>query len=143
MNDTTVSLRRKMAGAADLQSVVRTMKAVAAANIGQYERSVRALDDYFRTVETGLGACFRKMGPKPILPKPGRRAAPGAVVAVVFGSDQGLVGQFNDWVTHYAAKTLAPLSTQPVILAIGERIHAHLSDTGLRPASTFALPHSV
>ena len=62
MSDTTASLRRKLAGAEDLQSVVRTMKAVAASSIGQYENSVRALADYYRTVELGLGACFRKDG---------------------------------------------------------------------------------
>lgn len=38
MSDTAASLRRKIAGAGDLQSVVRTMKALAAANIGQYEQ---------------------------------------------------------------------------------------------------------
>jgi hypothetical protein len=43
MSDTTASLRRQIGGAGDLQSVVRTMKAVAASSIGQYENSVRAL----------------------------------------------------------------------------------------------------
>ena len=60
MSDTTASLRRKIGSAGDLQSVVRTMKALAASSIGQYERSVRALADYYRTVELGLGACFRE-----------------------------------------------------------------------------------
>ena len=59
MSDTTASLRRKIGSAGDLQSVVRTMKAVAASSIGQYEKSVRALADYYRTVELGLGVCFR------------------------------------------------------------------------------------
>ena len=60
MSDTTASLRRKIDSAGDLQSVVRTMKALAASSIGQYEKSVRALADYYRTVELGLGACFRE-----------------------------------------------------------------------------------
>ena len=46
MSNTTASMRRKIAGAGDLQSVVRTMKAVAASSIGQYEKSVSALGDY-------------------------------------------------------------------------------------------------
>ena len=46
MSDTVASLRRQIGSAGDLQSVVRTMKAVAAASIGQYEQSVRALADY-------------------------------------------------------------------------------------------------
>ena len=63
MSDTTASLRRKISSAGDLQSVVRTMKALAASSIGQYEKSVRALADYYRTVELGLGACFRESEP--------------------------------------------------------------------------------
>ena len=66
MIDTTESLRRKISSAGDLQSVVRTMKALAASSIGQYEKSVLALADYYRTVELGLSACFREIGPAPL-----------------------------------------------------------------------------
>ena len=53
MSDTQASLRRKIDGAAKLGSVVRTMKAVAASNIAQYEAAVGALADYERSVEFG------------------------------------------------------------------------------------------
>ena len=43
MSDTLVSLRRKIGGAGDLESVVRSMKALAASSIGQYEKAVLAL----------------------------------------------------------------------------------------------------
>src|SRR5271157_5874208 len=112
MSDTTASLRRKISGAGDLQSVVRTMKAVAASSIGQYENSVRALAGYYRTVELGLGVCFRESGPSPLTaPLIAQRKGPaaGALGAVVFGSDQGLVGPFNDVVADYAVKQLAAL----------------------------------
>ena len=49
------------------QAVVRTMKAVAASSIGQYEKSVGALADYYRTLELELGACFRESGPAPLV----------------------------------------------------------------------------
>ncbi len=62
MSDTLASLRRKIDGAGDLESVVRSMKALAAASIGQYEKSVLALADYYRTVELGLVVCLRKQG---------------------------------------------------------------------------------
>ena len=69
MSDTTASLSRKLDSAGDLQSVVRTMKALAASSIGQYEKSVRALGDYYRTVELGLGACFRESEPASLVVK--------------------------------------------------------------------------
>ena len=65
MSDTTESLRQKIRSAGDLRSVVRTMKALAASSIGQYEKSVRALADYYRSVELGLSACFREIEAEP------------------------------------------------------------------------------
>ena len=81
MSDTTGSLRRKIGGAGDLQSVVRTMKAVAASSIGQYEKSVLALADYYRTVELGLGVCLRGSGPAPLMAPRKRHTAAGAIGA--------------------------------------------------------------
>ncbi len=60
MSDSVASLRHKIASAEDLESVVRTMKAMAASSIGQYENAVRSLDDYYRTVQLGLAACFQQ-----------------------------------------------------------------------------------
>ena len=143
MSDTTASLRRKIGGAGDLQSVVRTMKSVAASSIGQYENSVRALADYYRTVELGLGACLRESGPATLMAPRKRQTVGGAIGAVVFGSDQGLVGQFNDVVADYAVKTLAALTVKPEVWAVGERVHARLADAGLPPMGLFSVPNSV
>ena len=143
MSDTTASLRRKIVGAGDLQSVVRTMKAVAASSIGQYEKSVLALDDYYRTVELGLAACFRASGPASLIAERKGQPVAGAISAVVFGSDQGLVGQFNDVVAEYAVKTLAGLSGKPQFWAVGERVHARLADAGVPLIGLFSVPSSV
>ena len=143
MSETAASLRRKINGAGDLQSVVRTMKAVAASSVGQYENSVRALDDYYRTVELGLGACFRESGSAPLLADQEKQTAAGTLGAVVFGSDQGLVGQFNDVVADYAVEMLASLPGKPQIWAVGERVHARLADAGLPLMGVFSVPNSV
>ena len=143
MSDTTESLRRKIESAGDLQSVVRTMKAMAASSIGQYEKSVRALGDYYRTIELGLGACFRETTPASAIDERMEQREAGAVGAIVFGSDQGLVGQFNDIVADYAIKTLASLPGKPQIWAVGERVHARLTDSGLSMMGRFPVPNSV
>jgi len=143
MSNTTANMRRKIAGAGDLQSVVRTMKAVAASSIGQYEKSVSALADYYRTVELGLGACFRESGPSPLIAEWKGKKVAGAIGAVVFGSDQGLVGQFNDVVADYAVKTLAALPTKAEVWAVGERVHERLADAGLPLMGLFTVPNSV
>ena len=143
MSDTTASLRRKIGGAGDLQSVVRTMKALAASSIGQYEQSVHALADYYHAVELGLGACLRQEEPAPLMAERNRLTVAGAIGAVVFGSDQGLVGQFNDEVADYAVAGLAALPGKPEVWAVGERVHARLADAGLPLVGLFAVPNSV
>ncbi len=141
MSDTTESLRRKLAGAGDLQAVVRAMKALAASNIGQYRKSLLALTGYVRTVELGLGACFRArelaMSPSP------PRSHAGAVCTVVFGSDQGLVGRFNDVVAVDAAEALGPTKRTTKVWAVGERIAARLADEGITATGVFEVPGAV
>jgi F-type H+-transporting ATPase subunit gamma len=143
VSDSMAGLRRKIASAGDLQSVVRSMKALAASSIGQYESSVRSLADYYRTVELGLGACFRASGPIASAGRPRRPAAADPVSAIVFGSDQGLVGQFNDVVADFAIEALAALPGKAQVWAVGERVHARLADAGLPPIGLFAVPNSV
>ncbi len=143
MSDTTASLRRKISSAGDLQSVVRTMKALAASSIGQYEKSVRALDDYYRTVELGLGVCLRGRDLSSSMMAETRPVDSGSVGAVVFGSDQGLVGQFNDVVADYAIKTLATLTGKAQVWAVGERVHARLHDGGMPPVGRFSVPNAI
>jgi F-type H+-transporting ATPase subunit gamma len=143
MSDTTASLRRKIATAGDLHSVVRTMKAMAASSIGQYERSVLALADYYRTVELGLGACFRKGEPATLAGLRQGQSARPSVGAVVFGSDQGLVGQFNEVVVDHAVKALGALTGQTRVWAVGERVHARLADAGVPLMGLLGVPTSV
>jgi F-type H+-transporting ATPase subunit gamma len=143
VSNATESLRRKLASAGDLQGVVRTMKALAASSIGQYEQSVRALADYYRTVELGLIACFRDREFVGAAMQRQQTAGVGTVEAVVFGSDQGMVGQFNDVVVESVIKILADLAGKHRVWAIGERVHARLADAGLPPVKLFAVPNSV
>ncbi|WP_295389729.1 F0F1 ATP synthase subunit gamma [uncultured Thiodictyon sp.] len=143
MSDTTASLRRKIKGAGDLQSVVRTMKTLAASNIGQYEQAVLALADYARTVDLGLSVCFRGIEIPTAMQDASGAPDTGGIGAIVFGSDQGLVGQFNELIADHAVKSLRALTDRPRVWAVGERVHARLADAGLPPLGLFAVPGSV
>lgn len=143
MSETTANIRQKIKSAGDLQSVVRTMKALAASNIGQYEKAVQSLNDYYRSLEMGLSICFKRNE----LSEPTTTREPNTtsttVGAVVFGSDQGLVGRFNDVIVDFAVQRLAGLNQRPCVWAIGERAYARLGDAGLSPVDLFAVPGSV
>ena len=58
MTDSIASLRHKITSAQDLESVVRSMKTIASSSIGQYEKAVHSLDDYYQNVQLGLSACL-------------------------------------------------------------------------------------
>jgi F-type H+-transporting ATPase subunit gamma len=141
MSDTSASLRRQIVGAGKLKSVVRTMKVLAASSIYQYESAVRALAGYERAMNLALGVCLRQGGP--IASPPAQKDDAEEVIALVFGSDQGLVGQFNEVVAGFAAKTLAGLPGRKRVLTVGERVFMSLADAGLPPVGKFDVPGSV
>lgn len=142
MSETAASLRHKIASAADLESVVHTMKAMAASSIGQYENAVRSLDEYYRTVQLGLVASFRHSEPSGVRIRAGRKDT-GPIGSVVFGSDQGLVGQFNEVMVDFVVNTLGNLPGKKTVWAVGERIQSRLADTDLPQGESFTLPNSI
>src|ERR1700722_945905 len=141
MSDNLASLRRKMDGAQKLEGVVRTMKAMAASSIGQYEAAVSALADYERCVNLGLSACLRAERSIGLQQPPRRDGA--AVGAIVFGSDQGLVGRFNEVIADFATQTLDAIAGRKTVWAVGERVYNHLKDSGMALAGQFTVPNSV
>ncbi len=138
MSASVADLRKTIGSAEDLHSVVRTMKALAASSIAQYEHSVLALAGYARTVELGLGVCIRNGG-HGVLADDHNRGVPEAIV---FGSDQGLVGRFNDVVAEHAIAMLADKPNARV-WAVGERVEEPLKDAALEMAGLLAVPLSV
>jgi F-type H+-transporting ATPase subunit gamma len=136
------SLRHRIDGAGDLEGVVRAMKALAASSIGQYEKAVASLGDYYRTVELGLSVCLREAGPAQKID--GR----GPIGAVVFGSDQGLVGRFNEAIVEFSNNTLKDiLKKYPgkirKLWAVGERANSLMEDSGVAPVALLTVPGSV
>jgi F-type H+-transporting ATPase subunit gamma len=141
MSDTLASLRHQLDGAGKLESVVRAMKAVAASSIGQYEAAVRSLGDYERSVELGLSVCLRGNGHVAV--EMSSRADDRSIGAIVFGSDQGLVGRFNEAIVDFSLRTLATLPGRKKIWAVGERACSHLADAGASVIRQFTVPSSA
>lgn len=145
MSESTVGLRHKIKSAGDLQSVVRTMKVLAAASIGQYEKSVEALAEYRSAIELGLGECIRQS--RTAVWEPEVEFQPPIklqiIDAIVFGSDQGLVGQFNDVLADHVINTLADLKGTLRVWVVGERVYSRLANTELPLSELFAVPNSI
>jgi F-type H+-transporting ATPase subunit gamma len=69
------------------------------------------------------------------------------IVAIVFGTDQGMCGQFNDSIVSHAIKRLTLLTSgndaRARRWAVGSRAAALLSDTGDQIESVYAAPASL
>lgn len=141
--ETQESLHRKLNGAKELKSVVRSMKALAASNIGQYEMAVSSLGHYYRAVSLGIIAYFRQEKIYIVEQKEFKEKNEKLIRALVFGSDQGLVGQFNDSLTDFVSQTLHALPGKKEIWAVGERVHLLLSDINYNSTKLFPVPNSV
>jgi F-type H+-transporting ATPase subunit gamma len=140
---TLETLQHAITSTHDLQSVVRTMKALAAVSIHQYERAVGALAEYTQTIELGIQIVLRNQ-PRAMEVASTRPGAP--LGAIVFGSDYGMVGQFNEQVATYAADVIRARRVEPAncrIIAVGERVAARLEDAGATVEQTFGVPGSV
>lgn len=141
MVETEQTLRRRIATVADLHAIVRTLKALSAVSARQYENALKSLDDYEQTIDLGLQIALRKQS----LSKIGRRQSPEKIAGIVFGSDVGLCGRFNEDLAQSAVKHLQSLSAttnQCRLLAIGSRIQASLQELGLAVETVLMTPSS-
>ena len=141
--DTAESVGRSIVITEELQSVVKTMKALAGVNIRQFERAARAVAEYDRTIEMGLEIALKRLPPEALPPKyaPGRKLG-----AVVFGSDQGMCGLLNDQVVSHASRALRKLRIRrdsQAIIAVGERAAAELEGVGQQVEASIRVPTSV
>ena len=126
---TTESLKRRIKSAGDLLSVVKTMKALAAVSIRQYQKAVESLEDYNRAVEMGLQIVLKeRMG------------------AIGFGSDQGLCGQLNEQISVFALDNIKEAGVKKEnrkVLAVGARVADYVEDAGQPIDELLATPSST
>jgi F-type H+-transporting ATPase subunit gamma len=141
--ETLEALGHQIGAVEDLQSVVKTMKGLAAVNIRQYEQAVAALRDYNRSLELGLQILLKTVPEAIGMLSTERR---GRTAAVVLGSDQGMCGQFNTRIVSHAReqlKTRNHSDDRPRVLAVGIRVQAELEMSPLGVDDGMTLPGSV
>lgn len=140
---TIESLKKTIKSAEDLQSVVKTMKALAAVSIRQYQRAVESLTDYTKTVEMGLQIALRN---KPESFEFVQAAPFNRMGAIIFGSDQGLCGQLNEQISVHAIDEMDKLGidkAQRTIMTVGLRVNGFIEDAGLTITESLTVPGST
>jgi len=134
-------LHKQLESLDELRTVVRTMKALSAASIRQYEQAVRALAGYYRTVERGLHVVLKDLEPSHLTALPTR--VPLRLAAIVYGSDHGLCGRFNEEIAAFALQRMdasAAARDNRLLLAVGARVAATLEQAGQPVEEDFLVP---
>lgn len=137
---TLENLRRQIDTVTDLNSVVSSMKTLAAVSIHQYEQAADALADYNRTIQLGFQIVL--CGTTRPLDQP---APAGKVGLIVFGSDQGMCGQFNERIAEFAVQHHNQAHDHPPsgLLVIGARVEAAMEEAGWKINEAYPTPGSV
>lgn len=136
-------LKRKIKSAQDLLSVVKTMKVLAAVSIRQYENALESLVEYNRTVEMGLQVILKQKPEGIRIAEPVLKERLGAII---FGSDQGMVGQFNEVIARHAVREINKLQVKQkncTVMAVGMRVISSLEEAGQPVEEFFSPPGST
>lgn len=141
--ETLEQLNQRIDSFRDLQSIVSTMKALSAVSIRQYEQAAQSLNLYYRTIELGLNVLLRDTA----LSENATPQGGGGVGAIVFGSDQGLCGRFNEEIVGFAGERIktapVPQGQEPFVLAVGSRAAGNLEQAGFTVHEDIPTPDSA
>lgn len=134
-------LTRQNVTLTSIGGIVRTMKTLSAINALPYEQAAAAIEAYQHTLEKGFAAfSWRANVGREVI----RRSSPLSQLLIVFGSDHGLCGNYNEQLAARAVSYAAALSPARLqLLCVGARMARALEDRGLVPDRLLMPPASV
>lgn len=140
---TIESIRRTIKSSEDLRDIVRTMRTLSAVNIHHFEQAVESVGEYYKSVEMGLRAVLR--GGR-VTALESEKSEDSGVYYIIFGSDQGLCGGFNDQIVEYSIgemkKNKGP-DKKDVVICAGERVFASIEGKIEKVAEIFSIPRAL
>lgn len=139
MAQTLEALGRHSATLTSIRGIVHTMKTLSAINASPYEHAARSIEAYHATILRGLAAFSHSTGDIAAHSQPD-----GEQWVVVFGSDHGLCGNYNEILAQVVkdhCEALLPGNQR--LLCIGQQMNDALFDQGLLSESVFLPPASV
>lgn len=140
--ETLNSLKKTLDTSKSIKQVVSTMKALSAANIKKYEKIVKILYAYRSNIEMGIQALMifgkdLKISDIEYIKKTGNKN-----LSIVFGSNQGLCGRFNDRIKNFVLNDINGINNNQIVV-VGERLLNLMEITGLNITKSIYLPNSI
>lgn len=138
MAQTLEILTRKTDTLKSIRSIVHTMKTLSAINALPYEQAARSIGAYRDTILDGFQAFLQSNGVLALTPQ-----EKASQVIVVFGSDHGLCGNYNEVLADEVSRQLqrwAPAGSTVHVLCVGARMEDALTALGVQIESTLRPP---
>lgn len=138
------ALERQISSTEDMSSIVSTMKSLAAVNVRLFETARRSLEAQVDVLERGFQVALAGGAwPGGSNLVRGKEEGGGEALYIVFGSVQGMCGQFNDHLAQYVDREIQRQEKGPAILVVGERIAGSLSAMGYFAHQTLRAESSI
>ena len=144
MAQTLEFLTRQQATLTSIRGIVHTMKTLSAINASPYEQAAQAIYEYRQTLVQGFAAFAYRTGPLQTEPAQIRQQ-----LLVVFGSDHGLCGGYNELLAEQVHQYSLGLELkreqhQPLtLLCVGAQMSDALQALGLIPQAVLLPPASA
>jgi len=139
MTQSLERLTRRTESMKSIRGIVHTMKTLSVINAAPYDHAARAIEAYHDTVLTGFQAFLHHFGPWDA-----REVAIVRRVLIVFGSDHGLCGNYNEALAAHVAQAVQNWPEgQVTLLCVGAQMEDALTDQGMTPKETLFPPASV
>jgi F-type H+-transporting ATPase subunit gamma len=122
----------------DIRGIVHTMKTLSVINSAPYEHAATAIAAYHETVLLGLHALLSQVGSLDASSVVNHKRS-----YVVFGSDHGLCGNYNEALATHLAQLVADAPEEIIILCVGAQMGDALRNQGIVPHATLLPPASV
>ncbi|MBD3427077.1 MAG: F0F1 ATP synthase subunit gamma [Candidatus Omnitrophica bacterium] len=122
------AINRKIQSTEQMQSVVKTMKVLSAVNIRHYSQAVEALGEFSDNLHGALGLVLERMNLKGRLA--GEDTRKSSVGIIVFGSQRGLSGRFNEQVISRAFGEMEKMnaSADAALICVGKEVASRIRD---------------
>ncbi|PCJ76110.1 MAG: ATPase [Rhodobacteraceae bacterium] len=124
-----------------IRGIVHTMKTLSAINARPYEHAARSIEAYHATVLQGFRAFLHRNGPLPPI-----ATEVSTQVIVVFGSDHGMCGSYNEIVATQVSGYLDTIDAEHItthVLCVGAQLNDALNGQDIWPESTLLPPASA
>ncbi len=112
---TLEALKKRIKTTTDLRNIVSTMKSLSSVSIVAYEKAQISLTDYIQNIWNGFLILDKNKALRIPKVEPSDQA-----LAIIIGSDNGLVGRFNKEIISFAQKELQDFKTS--YITVGRRI---------------------